>query len=173
MRQDQPQDDAQLPSRSRLRREALDIFKVAEALAALGDAQLDRTPLAGAIREEVIRTRAITSHIAHKRQMQFLAKQLRGMEDADLDAIRDALDHDRVKAQRETAATQRIEIWRERLLDEGDDALAEFVVQHPDADRQRLRQLVRNARVERTANKAPHAYRELFRVVRGALCEAE
>jgi ribosome-associated protein len=62
----------------------------------------------------------------------------------------------------------RIETWRMRLLDEGDEALGEFIVEHPSADRQRLRQLVRNALTERKADKPPHAYRELFRALREA-----
>ena len=35
--------------------------------------------------------------------------------------------------------------WRERLLEDGDEALAELLDQHPAADRQLVRQLVRNA----------------------------
>lgn len=156
------------PSRSQLRRDALDIFKLAEALAALSDAQLARVPLDQDLRDEVLRTRAVTSHIARKRQTQFLAKQMRKLDDESVEAIRKALAHDRAAAHREAAELHRTEAWRERLLEEGDDALAEFVAAHPSADRQRLRQLVRNAVAERKANKPPHAYRELFRVLREA-----
>jgi ribosome-associated protein len=160
------------PSRSQLRRDALDIFKLAEALASLSDAQLARVPLDDDVREEVLRTRAVTSHIARKRQTQFLAKQMRKLDDESLEAIRKALAHDRAAAHREAAALHRVEAWRERLLEEGDDALAGFVAAHPSIDRQRLRQLVRNAAAERRANKPPHAQRELFRVLRDAAAAA-
>lgn len=166
---DNEQDETLEPSRSQLRRDALDIFKLAEALAALGDAQLARVPLDDELRAEVLRTRAIKSHIAHKRQAQFLAKQLRKLDDEEIEAIRGALSQDREKAHRETAAMQRIEVWRDRLIDEGDDALAEFIASHPTADRQHLRQLARNALAERKANKPPHAFRELFRALRDLL----
>lgn len=156
------------PSRSQLRRDALDIFKLAEALASLSDAQLARVPLDDELREEVQRTRAVTSHIARKRQTQFLAKQLRKLDEEALEAIRKALAHDRAAMHREAAELHRVEAWRERLLEEGDEALAEFVAAHPAADRQQLRQLVRNALAERKANKPPHAYRELFRELRDA-----
>ncbi|MFC4820625.1 ribosome biogenesis factor YjgA [Dokdonella ginsengisoli] len=165
-------DDFTGPSRSQLRRDALDIFKLAEALASLSDAQLARVPLDDDLREEVLRTRAVTSHIARKRQTQFLAKQMRKLDDEALEAIRKALAHDRVAAHREAAALHRVEAWRERLLEEGDDALAEFVAAHPSVDRQHLRQLVRNAVAERKANKPPHAQRELFRVLRDAAAAA-
>jgi ribosome-associated protein len=169
MRDDVLQDEAPEPSRSQLRRDALDIFRLAEALSALGEAELARVPLDDDLREEVRRTRAVKSHIARKRQTQFLAKQLRKLDDDAIEAIRTALGTDRDKAHRETAAMHRIESWRERLLDEGDDALGEFIASHPSADRQRLRQLVRNALAERNANKPPHAYRELFRELRDVL----
>ena len=63
----------------------------------------------------------------------------------------------------------RVEEWRERLLEDGDDALAGFIALHPSADRQHVRQLVRNALAERKANKPPHASRELFRALRELL----
>ena len=154
------------PSRSQQRREALDILKLAETLAALSEAELARVPLDDNLREEVRRTRAVTSHIASKRQNQFLAKQMRKLDEEAVEAIRYALSIDREKAHRETAAMHRIETWRERLLAEGDEALAELLVLHADADRQRLRQLVRNALAERKADKPPHAFRELFRELR-------
>ncbi|MBO9663578.1 ribosome biogenesis factor YjgA [Dokdonella sp.] len=160
------------PSRSQLRRDALDIFKLAEALASLSDAQLARVPLDEDLLAEVQRTRAITSHIARKRQTQFLAKQLRKQDDEAIEPIRKALAHDRTAAHREAAALHRVEVWRERLLEQGDEALAEFIAAHPAADRQQLRQLVRNALAERKANKPPHAYRELFRALRDATAAA-
>ncbi|HOZ25218.1 MAG TPA: DUF615 domain-containing protein, partial [Thermomonas sp.] len=53
--------------------------------------------------------------------------------------------------------------------DDGDVAMTELLAAHPDADRQKLRQLVRNAHEERKRNKPPRAYRELFREVRELL----
>ena len=159
-------EDERPPSRSQLRRDALEVFDLAETLASLSDAELSRVPLAEEIRDEVVRTRAVTSHIARKRATQFLAKQLRKLDDADIEPIRAALDNDRAKAHHETAALHRLETWRTRLIDEGDAALDELLAVHPSADRQQLRQLVRNARAERDREKPLHAYRELFRALR-------
>jgi ribosome-associated protein len=161
-------DEPSGPSRSQLRRDALDVLRLAETLAALSEAELARVPLDDELREEVRRTRAVTSHIARKRQTQFLAKQMRKLGEEALEPIRRALAHDREKAHREAAALHQIERWRERLLAEGDEALGEYLAAHPSADRQRLRQLVRNALAERKADRPPHAYRELFRVLREA-----
>jgi len=154
------------PSRSQQRREALEIFALAETLAAQSDAQLSRVPLDEEILAEVQRTRAITSHIARKRATQFLAKQLRKLDETDLEPIRAALAQDRTKAHHEAAVLHRLETWRDRLIGEGDAALDELLVLHPAADRQQLRQLARNARAERDREKPLHAYRELFRALR-------
>ena len=172
MRERELPDETLPPSRSQQRREALEIFKLAETLANLSDAELGRVPLDDELREEVLRTRAVTSHIARKRQTQYLAKQLRKLGDEALDPIRRALDRDRVQAHHDAAELHRVETWRDRLIAEGDAALDDLIAQHPTADRQHLRQLARNARGERERNKPLHAYRELFRALRELLADA-
>jgi len=172
MRERELPDEPLPPSRSQQRREALEIFKLAETLANLSDAELGRVPLDDELREEVLRTRAVTSHIARKRQTQYLAKQLRKLGDEALDPIRRALDRDRVQAHHDAAELHRVETWRDRLIAEGDAALDDLIAQHPTADRQHLRQLARNARSERERNKPLHAYRELFRALRELLADA-
>lgn len=157
------------PSRSQLRREALDVLKLAQTLAALSDAQLAPLPFDDELRDEVRRTRTVKQQIARKRAEQFLAKQMRKLDDAQLEAIRAALEHDRDHARRETAALHRVEQWRERLLAEGDEALTELLQQLPLADRQRLRTLIRQARSERETQKPLHAFHELFRTLRQLL----
>ena len=74
-------------------------------------------------------------------------------------------------AKRETAILHKVETWRTRLLEDGDTALADLLSEFPSADRQHLRQLVRNAGEERLKNKPPHAFRELFRELRELLAE--
>lgn len=160
-------------SRSQKRREALDVLAMAGKLMEASRAALAQWPLPDDLRTLVIDSQRITSHIARKRQTQFLAKQMRRESDEVLDALRAALEHTKEDARREAAPLHRIEHWRLRLVDEGDAALAEFVAAHPTADRQQLRTLARNARAERLANKPPHSFRELFRVLRTLMAEAE
>ncbi len=153
-------------SRSQNRREALEILALGEQLTDLTEAQLLKLPVPESLLPHIRDARRITSHIAHKRQLAFLAKQMRREDDETLAAIRDALAAGGDATRREVAAMHRVEAWRERLLDEGDVALAELLDQYPDADRQGLRQLVRNTLEERKRNKPARAYRELFRVLR-------
>lgn len=157
------------PSRSQKRREALDVLALAERLVELPDGQLAAVALPDDLRELVRDSRRITAQIARKRQLQFLAKAMRREEDDILDAIRGALDKGRDQSRRETAELHRLEAWRERLLEDGDEALAELLDEYPDADRQLLRQLVRNARLEREKQRPPRAFRELFRVLKALM----
>lgn len=156
-------------SRSQQRREALDVLALGGRLVGLTAAQLEKLPIPDALRGHIRDTQRITSHIARKRQLAFLAKQMRREDDETLDAIRDALEAGGEAARREVALMHRVEAWRMRLLEEGDAALSEFVAAHPSADAQQLRTLVRNAGEEKKRNKPPRAFRELFQAVREAM----
>lgn len=157
------------PSRSQNRRDALEVLALAEKLVALSEAQLAKLPVPEALLPHIRETKRITAHIAHKRQLAYLAKQMRREDDEALEALRDAMDENGEAARREVAAMHRVEQWRERLLEDGDAALAELLDEYPHADRQRLRQLVRNTLEERKRNKPPHAFRELYRELRAAI----
>ena len=155
------------PSRSQQRRAALDVLELGEQLVAMTAAQLGRLPIPEGLMPHIRDTQRITSHGARKRQVAFLAKQMRKLDEDVLDATRDAMSKDGEAARKETAAMHRIEALRDALLgDDGDDAMTELLAMHPDADRQHLRQLVRNAHEERKRNKPPRAFRELFRALK-------
>lgn len=159
-------------SRSQNRREALDVLALGEKLVSLTPAQLARVPVPEDLLPHIAEAKRITAHIAHKRQLAFLAKHMRREDDATLDAIRDALDANSETSRREVAALHRAEDWRERLLKDGDSALSALLDEYPQADRQQLRTLVRNAQAERAKNKPPRAYREIYQVLRNLLLPA-
>jgi ribosome-associated protein len=123
------------------------------------------------LRDLVKESQKITSHGARKRQTQFLAKIMRKEDDNALEAIRKTLTFSKEEQQKQTAEVHRAEAWRERLLKEGDEALAELISAHPHADRQHLRQLVRQAQEEQAKNKPPRAFRELYREIRELFTE--
>jgi len=155
------------PAARRLRLDVLcPALTLVVCLVALTPAQLAKLPVPEDLLPHIRETKRITSHIAHKRQLAFLAKQVRREDEATLDAIRDALDEKGEASRREISAMHRVEAWRDRLLANGDVALAELLDAYPEADRQLLRQLVRNTLEERKRNKPPRAFRELFRELR-------
>lgn len=160
------------PSRSQQRREALGVLELAEQLAAQSPAQLEKLPIPEALLPHIEDTRRITAHIARKRQLAFLAKQMRREDEETLDAIRDALDAGSETSRRGVALMHKAEDWRTRLLDGGDAALTALLDEYPAADRQRLRQLVRNALDERARNKPPRAFREIYQLLRELFFDA-
>lgn len=164
-----PRDDEEEdfgPSRSELRRNALDMLKLANQLVELPPTRIPKLGLPEDIVDEIGRTRKVTSHIARKRQMAYLAKQMRRHGDEAFVNARAALGEDRDRQRQEAAHMHRLEAAREKLLEGGDVALGELFDKHPDLDRQHLRSLVRQARAEREANKPLHAFREIYRILK-------
>lgn len=159
------------PSRTQQRVEALEIRALGEKLVALPPARFAKLPIPEELLPHILETQRIKSHIAHKRQLQYLAKQMRKLSDEQLREIANALDDSGETLRQQTAKLHAAEHWRERLLAEGDAALAELLEEFPHAERQKLRQLVRNANDEKAKNKPPRAFRELFQEVKSLLAE--
>ncbi len=77
-----------------------------------------------------------------------------------------AIEQDQDQLRRNTLRFHLLEQWRDRLIDLGDEALAEFCQLNPAADRQQFRQLIRNARSELDKEKSPVSQRLLFKLLR-------
>jgi len=157
------------PSRGEQRREALAVLALAHEVVATPYARLQQLGLSDDVLAAAAEAQRITAQIAKKRAVGFLAKKLRKEDDEALAALRAALEHEKAGGRREAAALHRIEALRDELIEDGDEALAKLLAEHPHADRQHLRQLARNAREEKLKNRPPHAYRELFRELRTLL----
>jgi ribosome-associated protein len=166
---DEEEDEDFGPSRGEQRREALAVLELAHGLVAQPLARLQQLPMSEELLAITVDAQRITAQIARKRAVGFLAKKLRREDEATLVALRAGLEHDKAGGRREAAALHRIEALRDQLIDEGDEALSALLNEYPQADRQHLRQLARNAKEERLKNRPPHAYRELFRELRTLL----
>lgn len=155
------------PSRTQQRREALAVLALAHQLIELQPSRLAKLELPEDVRREIDVTRRITAHIARKRQMAFLAKVMRRYGEEDFASVRAELGENREKQRQETAAMHRLESMRDRLISEDEGALSELIAEHPQVDRQHLRSLVRQARLEKEIpNKPPRAYREIFQLLK-------
>ena len=155
------------PSRTQQRREALAVLELAGQLVELPPTRLAKLDLPDDVRDEIANVQRIASHIARKRQLAFLAKLMRRHDDEAFATARAELGENRDKQRQETAAMHRLEAMRNRLLAEDEAALSELIAEHPQVDRQHLRSLVRQARIEKdTPGKPPRAYREIFQLLR-------
>jgi ribosome-associated protein len=136
-------------------------------LVELPDSQLAAITLPESLAAAIAAARGMKQHGARRRQLQLVGKLMR---DVDPEPIREQLAALRGQSAQAAAQQRRLEDWRTRLLDD-DDALTAFAQEHPKADLQALRTAIRNARKEQTGAKPPRAYREIFRLLRGALAD--
>lgn len=160
-----PEDDiSAAPSRSQLKREVEALQKLGEQLAELPEQQLTALSLPEKLHDAVMQARRITSHGALKRQRQYIGRLMR---DVDAAPIRARLEELRGADRLSRARFQDAERWRDRLLQEGDAALEEFLARHPQADRPHLRRLLREAARDAADGRALQHARELFRYIHG------
>ncbi|WP_321033245.1 ribosome biogenesis factor YjgA [Burkholderia pyrrocinia] len=155
------------PSKSQLKREMHALQELGQALVDLPKDALKRMPMPEALADAVREARRITDHEGKRRQLQYVGRVMRSLADDETAALRTALDAQRGVNKAATARLHWIERTREQLL-ASDDALTEFLRQHPDADIQEGRTLIRNARKEAQRGKPPRYFRELFQWVKTA-----
>jgi ribosome-associated protein len=150
-------------SKSQLKREARAIRDLGEELTHLAKNQLDELKLPDQLREAVDVARKITRHGGRKRQLQYIGKLMRNM---DVEFIHDYLDGLKQIHQNANKQFHELEQLRDLLIEEGDPAINKTISRFPNADRQHLRQLVRQATIERKKETEPRAARNLFRYLR-------
>lgn len=151
------------PSKSQIKREAEALKDMGRQLVSLRKDQLADFPLDDTLRDAVAEWHRIKSREAKRRQIQRLGKLLR---ETDVEPIQAALDRLDQSSTLATAELHTAERWRERMMNESDQAVAAFLAEHPAVDAQKLRQLIRNARRELEKGKPPRSHRELFRMIR-------
>jgi ribosome-associated protein len=158
--------DGDRPSKSQRKRDAHALQDLAESLVELAGSELERVPMPDALRDAVLEARRMTARGALARQRQYLGRLMR---DIDPEPIRDALDAIHARGHAHVAHFHRLERWRDRLLNEGDAALAALMSEHPHVDAQQVRSLVREAARERKTGKPLQAPRALFRYLRDVI----
>ncbi len=157
------------PSKSQRKREMIARQKLGERLVALSPEQIDRMAVPAVLKEAVLFARALTRHGARRRQMQRIGVLMREVDPGPIQAALARLDHRRYEA---VVQFKQAESWRDRLTAEGAPAVAELLAAFPSADRQRVRQLVRNAEKAGDAGKKARSSKQLFRYLMTLLAEA-
>ena len=159
------------PSKSQLKRDMHALQELGEALIALPKDALKRMPMPEKLDDAVRDARRITDHEGKRRQVQYVGRVMRSLLEDETAALRTALDSYNGINKAETARLHWIERTREKLLAD-DAALTDFIRQHPAADPQEGRTLIRNSRRESEQKKSPRYFRELFQWVKTALDKA-
>jgi ribosome-associated protein len=153
------------PTKSELKRQAHAVQALADRLVGAPADLVDGLGLPDRLADAIALARRIGGGGALLRQRQYVAKLMRGL---DLEPLRAALDSAAEAARLEAARFRRAERWRDRLVEGGEAAIAEFSAEYP-IDREELARLAGQARAERRDGKAAGAGRRLFRLVQDAL----
>jgi ribosome-associated protein len=155
-------------SKSAIKREFKSLQEFVRTLVEIPDSQLKKLPLSNFITGEIIRARSMSKG-ALKRQIGYISKN---MADEATDEARELLAALKQPQAKANAHFHQLEKWRDQLIG-GDDAIVDTLVSQYQADRQKLRQLVRNSEQEAERQLAPRAARQLFQYLRKITSEQE
>jgi ribosome-associated protein len=152
--------EEELKSKSEIKREMISLQAFAQKIIEMSKHQRSKLPLSDELKADMILADKITNkHEALKRHIRHVAKVLSEM---DLEPIQQALDVMANKHQQETTKFIRLEALRDKLITEGSPAIEELLAQNSQMERQKLRQLVRQAAKEYKAEKPGKYYKTLF-----------
>ncbi|MDF7648170.1 ribosome biogenesis factor YjgA [Candidatus Pantoea formicae] len=149
-------------SKSEIKRDAEELKRLGAELVDLGKNSLDKIPLDEDLRAAIELAQRIKKE-GRRRQLQLIGKMLRARDE---DPIRQALDKLKNRHNQQVALFHKLEQLRDRLIEKGDDAVAEVINLYPEADRQQLRSMIRNAQKEKAANKPVKSARQIFQYLR-------
>jgi len=151
------------PTKGELKRRARGFQELGERLIEAPDQLLAGLDLPEPLRDAILFARRITSHAALLRQKAYVAKLMR---DVDPEPLSAALEAAAAGARLDAMRFRRAERWRDRLLREGETAVAELMAEFPAVDRMELCGLAAAAAAEQATGRPAGAGRKLFRWVR-------
>ncbi|MCG8530533.1 MAG: DUF615 domain-containing protein [Desulfovibrionales bacterium] len=136
----QEEDGPQRKSKSQVKREVEALQKLGEELMELPLARVKQMELPSGLMAALEDAQTITSNVARRRHRQYIGVLMR---DLDPEPIRLAMA--RTAVPHFTPKVSPARVWVNRLMAEGNPAMEELLETCPALERQRLRQLVRNA----------------------------
>ncbi len=157
------EEEPRRPNKSQLKREADALFELGKRLVELEKSTLQSLELPNELASAIDSAKEIRSNNALKRQFKLIGKMLRSIETEGLKKLIEERD---LQHRKGVGEFHQVEKWRDRLIAEGSSAVSDLLSRYPDADRQRLNQLVRGAAKEVQLGKPPKSSRQLFRLLR-------
>lgn len=149
------------PNKTELKREMKALHDLGRKLVELAPSRFDEVTLSSRMYDAVFMAKKLKK-AALQRQLRFISGI---MVEEDVDLINIQLKQIALPHQQETEAFHELEEWRDKLI-AGDNELSNEIVTTLNADRQQLRQLIRNAGKEAQQNKPPKASRLLFKYLK-------
>ncbi len=153
-------------SKSQKKREADALQKVGVQFIELSLQKLALLPLPDNLLKAIVDAKSIKSNGAKRRQAQLIGKLMRA---ADYEAILAAFDEMLAENEAVTVGFHEVELWRDKLIHNGKEALTEFINLYPTDDLQQLRHLIKKAIDDELKQKNTGAAKALFRFLRSLI----
>ena len=154
------------PNKTQIKKDMAVLFALSEEISELSTAQLQNLELPENIHKAVVEVSGMPHKGARKRLLKFITGQLHKI---DVEPILEKLARMKNKSAHAVREHHIVERWRDKLIAEGNDALTELFNEQPHADRQQLRQLLRNVQKEAEVAKPPKSSRLLYRYLKNLL----
>jgi ribosome-associated protein len=151
------------PNKTQIKKDMAVLFALSEELSELSAAQVKYLELPDNIHKAVMEVSGMPHKGARKRLLKFITGQLNKI---DIEPVLEKLARMKNKSAHAVREHHIVERWRDRLISGGNNALTEFLNEQPDADRQQLRQLLRNIQKETEAGTPPKSSRLLYRYLK-------
>lgn len=148
------------PSKSQVKRDCQHLVDVGESILKLKEDEIRALDLPEELEQAVTTALKIKSRSGLKRQRLYIGKLLRNIDSEHLETQLKKIQH---RHDTNTAQFKRLEMWRDKLVDNNKDVLNDIIASYPDVDRQHINQLIRSAQQEKKSNKPPTAARKLFK----------
>lgn len=153
-------------SRTDIKKAAQAVTDLGEQLSEMTESEIKKLQLPTTLADALLLLKSMDKGPALKRQKLYIGKYLR-QDEGLLIEIKEKLAAVETKKKQQNAHFHKLEKWRDRLVEEGDTVLHEFLEIYTQADRQQLRQWIRNAKKEQAESKPPKSARELFKYLKG------
>lgn len=153
-------------SKSELKRQMHQLQTLGESLLDLKDNQLSELKLSDPLTDALTICKQIKKHEAKRRQLQFIGKLMRKEPEETIKRCKILIDSIHHQSSVEAASLHHCEQWRDTIINNEHDGINAFLKEYPGADRQWLRQIVRQHKQEKEKNKPPVAYRKLFQYIK-------
>lgn len=163
-------DEIEYISKSQMKKEVNDITRLGIELTELADSQIKNIEMSDTLFNAIMEYKRISKHSALKRQRLYIGKLIRK---EDWESIQEHLRKLKEPLEQHNARFKAMENWRDRMIAEGDKAVNDFIGEYHEGDRQKLRQMAKNAMKEKDAEKTPAHARKLFKYIREVVDNSE
>ena len=161
---DEPEEqEIEYVSKSQMKRDMHALQALGKKLVDLSEENLRKMELPDDLLSAILEAKRIRQRGAGRRQLQYVGKLMRKV---DAEVIQQHYDDITLQSNEAVNHLHKIEEWRNRLLEQGDHGLEAFLQEHPTADRQQIRQLIRSTLSEQKQNKPKKAYRNLYQLLK-------